>query len=412
MSRSAVDVVHRFERSERIGGGSYGEVFRGWDRVRGHEVALKVISLDDVPDDIEAIQQEVAVLSACRCDNIVQYYGSVLPRGSMHLTIAMELLPASAVDLLAMGGPLDEATIAWVMRGTLGALAYLHSQARMHRDLKAANVLLAAGGGVKLSDFGVAGALSGTLGFQRATFVGTPFWMAPEVIEAAEQGGYGAPADIWSAGITAIELATGAPPLGDLHPMRALFLIPKSRPPRLPAEGGHSDALRSFVEACLQMDPRRRPTAAQLLQHPLVASAQLPPDLPSLVADAAEFSARFARTSLQGTGGVPDSTESPAGGPQGAVQGVGQGSPHSPNLSGGNSPGAPRAFRCDSNASLRVYDTDTAPNSIDGGGSILEAASSIGSAGGGGSVSGHSRNDSLPGGSYAGVGGGGGGGGG
>ncbi|EGZ12123.1 hypothetical protein PHYSODRAFT_515065 [Phytophthora sojae] len=258
-----------YEVLERIGEGSYGKVYKAVNKLSAEVLALKVVPVESEDRDaFDELTREIRILERCESPFVVQYCGSFSYESQ--LWIAMEFCAAgSLADLHVLRGRhvLSEAEIAAVCANVALGLAHLHSRGLIHRDIKAGNLLLNGDGVAKLADFGVSAQLTATVG-KRRTVIGTPFWMAPEVIQEAQ---YDCKADLWSLGITALELAEGEPPLAHMHPMRAIFLIPNRAPPELREPHKYSAEFRDFLAVCLKKDPQERASAQDLLRHPFIA---------------------------------------------------------------------------------------------------------------------------------------------
>ncbi|KAF7973865.1 hypothetical protein HWV62_14076 [Athelia sp. TMB] len=270
---AATPSVHQlFRRLETVGKGAYGSVHKGVHIPTGNIVALKIINLDTADDDVADIQREVTLLTQLRdAPNVTKYYGCYLdgPR----VWIAMEFAGGGSVRTLmkaSRGGILEEKYIVIIVREVLVGLSYLHKSAIIHRDIKAANILVTTTGKVMICDFGVS-ALSATTSSKRNTLMGTPNWMAPEVAQPVPA--YDSKADIWSLGIVVYEMVKGTPPHADLgDPLKVMSLITRVKPPRL-AEGEGSKDMRDFVTSCLRELPSDRLAADELSKSKWIKSS-------------------------------------------------------------------------------------------------------------------------------------------
>ncbi|KAJ3271847.1 Serine/threonine-protein kinase 3 [Terramyces sp. JEL0728] len=263
------DPYQVFELLEKFGSGSYGTVYKALHKSSGRICAVKQIPVEN---DLNDTIREITIMTGFESQYLVHFYASYLTDEA--LWIVMELCEAGSVsDVMTICDTcLSEEMISLICYDVLNGLNYLHEKRKIHRDIKAANILLNYRGDAKLGDFGVTGQLADHAA-KRVTFVGTPFWMAPEVIQEI---GHGYKADIWSLGITCIEMAEGRPPYHDLHPFKAIFFIPSNPPPTFSDPEHFSPEFNDFVKCCLQKNPNDRLSAIELLKHPFITKSKSP----------------------------------------------------------------------------------------------------------------------------------------
>ncbi|XP_069877336.1 myosin-IIIb isoform X4 [Dipodomys merriami] len=278
---SLPDPMDTWEIIETIGKGTYGKVYKVTNKNDGSLAAVKI--LDPISDMDEEIEAEYNILQILpNHPNVVKFYGMFYKADRCvggQLWLVLELCNGGSVTELVKGllrcsQRLDEALISYILYGALLGLQHLHNHRIIHRDVKGNNILLTTEGGVKLVDFGVSAQLSSTR-LRRNTSVGTPFWMAPEVIACEQQydSSYDARCDVWSLGITAIELGDGDPPLFDMHPVKTLFKIPRNPPPTLLHPDKWCKEFNDFISQCLIKDFEQRPSVTHLLNHPFIEGA-------------------------------------------------------------------------------------------------------------------------------------------